>query len=306
MLYNTHLMRGKDRLVNAGLAATLALYACAQPRTTGGDRNIVISSFGNISIVNPDTLEALQIAGRCKFLQPTVSRSGRILVPTDCGDGNTDLYIYGNDGTDPIRLTTTKFNERQPRFNPKNPYIVFVSDENRLQIYTMRNDGEELRQLTDNDADNWSPDFSPDGKSIAFVSNILGYPEIFTMTREGEDVRQVTTSGGKLVRSYQSILNLRYHPGGNSVSFVGIVEGSTMIYMIDLQNGNESPLVEGANINWRDEDNYLYTRRPRLDTNSSDSKVSNLKLYINSLSEREEFYVLDLPPDVNFIDILGK
>ena len=86
-------------------------------------------------------------------------------------DGNFEIYVMGEDGSNPTPLTDDENENRQPAWSPDGRHIAFSSGRGgNFEIYVMDSDGSNLRRLTSDSASDvsLSPSWSPDGRHIAF------------------------------------------------------------------------------------------------------------------------------------------
>lgn len=74
-------------------------------------------------------------------------------------DGNFDIYVMREDGTDVEQLTDTPDDALRPSWLPSGLEIAFERGEPAAKsIYVMRADGSEMRRLFDGRSPRWSPD----------------------------------------------------------------------------------------------------------------------------------------------------
>lgn len=89
-------------------------------------------------------------------------------------DGNWEIYVMKDDGSDPVNLTRNPANDSTPSWSPDHNKIVFLSDRDaagKLDIYVMNADGSAQRRLTTLSPGTLaSPKWSPDGAKIAFAN----------------------------------------------------------------------------------------------------------------------------------------
>jgi dipeptidyl aminopeptidase/acylaminoacyl peptidase len=82
-----------------------------------------------------------------------------------------DVYVVAASGGDPIRLTTSKKADTQPRWSPDGKWIAFLSArEERAQVYLISPSGGEAEKLTESKTDITEFQWSPDGRRIAYVA----------------------------------------------------------------------------------------------------------------------------------------
>jgi dipeptidyl aminopeptidase/acylaminoacyl peptidase len=86
-------------------------------------------------------------------------------------DSDSDVYLVSRDGGEPLRLTSGKKSETQPRFSPNGEWIAFLSDREgkKKQVYLLSRRGGEAVKLTAYAADVSDLDWSPDSKRLALV-----------------------------------------------------------------------------------------------------------------------------------------
>ena len=82
-----------------------------------------------------------------------------------------DVYIVAAGGGEPVRLTTSKKADTQPRWSPDGKWIAFVSArEERPQLYLISPSGGEAEKLTESKTGVTGFQWSPDGLRIAYVA----------------------------------------------------------------------------------------------------------------------------------------
>lgn len=111
-------------------------------------------------------------------------------------------------------------------------------------IYTMRPDGTGITRLTMHPAEDTDPTWSPDRQWIAFTSNRDGDGfAIYIMRADGSNVRRLSppTVGAFVYRSAPN-----WSPDGQNIVFVMEEMGSSRLYTISVNGGNERSLSDHA------------------------------------------------------------
>ena len=84
-------------------------------------------------------------------------------------DGNSEIYIANDDGSELGRLTNNSAADIQPRLNRGGTKIAFASKlPGNYDIYIVNPDGSGLTRLTTNVKDDVNPNWSSDGKKDSF------------------------------------------------------------------------------------------------------------------------------------------
>jgi TolB protein len=80
-----------------------------------------------------------------------------------CGaDGNDEIWVIDDRGSNLIRLTDSPGDDRAPVWSPDGDYLAFVSDrDGNDEIYVMDADGSNLIRLTNNPASDSEPTWQP-------------------------------------------------------------------------------------------------------------------------------------------------
>jgi eukaryotic-like serine/threonine-protein kinase len=98
---------------------------------------------------------------------PAVSRDGSLLAYASdrSSEGYLNIWMQQRSGGEPIRLTHTLADERQPSFSPDGTQVVFRSELGEGSIYVVPSLGGPIRFIAKGGR---APRFSPDGKWIAY------------------------------------------------------------------------------------------------------------------------------------------
>ena len=111
---------------------------------------------------------------------------GRIAFQTE-KEGNSEIYMMGCDGSEPVNLTNHVAEDRHPSWSTDGR-IAFISDRdaeegvyNQYDIYLLDLEMENISRLTEIEGNVHSPALSPDGRKVAFVSDEEGNSEILLL-----------------------------------------------------------------------------------------------------------------------------
>lgn len=115
---------------------------------------------------------------------PPARRNGKIAFTSD-RDGNREIYVMNEDGTDETRLTFESIVDDHPTWSPDGTKIAFVSQPSGggFGIFTMDADGGNRTEITHINFNPesyyfWSMSWSPDGNELAFQDEVPGDPTI--------------------------------------------------------------------------------------------------------------------------------
>ena len=163
-------------------------------------------------------------------LAPADSGIGKIAFQSD-RDGNCEVYIMNEDGTDQTNLTRRRGFDSGPSWSPDGTKIAFHTDrDGLLEIYTMNPDGSSQMRLTFNDVDDAGPSWSPDGSRIAFHSGEDGKRDIYVMKVNGTSRTRLTNNEAD--DSYPC-----WSPDGTIIAFHSDRDGNYEVYMMKAADG---------------------------------------------------------------------
>lgn len=125
----------------------------------------------------------IPIPGAC--IEADISPDGRTLAFVSNDLGNFELYTCNIDGTNPFRVTDTKYDERGPKWSNDGRRIAFTMHDirNNVRCALINPNGKSLRVIASNvdtgSHNHRAPAWSSDGRQVAFeASNIIYFADV--------------------------------------------------------------------------------------------------------------------------------
>ena len=196
-------MRGALKIGIVVLAA-LILAAPAAATFPGGNGKIAFVSGAEIWVVNPDGTGATRLTNNTQddwepVWSPVFVTSQIAFASARDGNGNHEIYVMDEDGSDQTRLTLTPPGEdsRGPAWSYDGTQIFFTRylAGGCSTLMTMNADGSALAPLDPTTHCERRADAAPDGSRIAFTTSPTspgGY-RLFTMLPDGTGVQQLAS-----------------------------------------------------------------------------------------------------------------
>lgn len=182
---------------------------------------------------------------------PTPAGGGARIGFDSDRDGQRELYVMNNDGSQQTRLTVNPATDADPEWSPDGTLIVFNSDRDGFpdgnpEVYVMSEDGRFEARLTESESRDWATVWSPDGSKIAFASDRDGEFEIYVMNADGSDLVQLTNND--IIDTFPS-----FSPDGTQIVFERVMSQANgaprNIVVISLDGSYEQQLTEDGSIN---------------------------------------------------------
>ena len=203
-----------------------------------GDYTLELTGMADNCSVDGDNPQTIQVtAGSTTESTMTVA----CVAPVDAvisfstlRDGNWEVYLMDEDGSNPRNLTNDPARDMRPMTSRDGSRITFTSNRDGTDdVWTMLNDGSALKNLTPNGTKDDRPNWFPDGSKIAFVSNRDGNDEIYVMDADGSNVTRLTNNDARDTHPAVS-------PDGSTIAFVSDRDGSDDVWVMNA-DGSGTP-----------------------------------------------------------------
>src|SRR5437763_4591218 len=226
-------------------------------------REIAFDLLGDIYVMPIGGGEAHPIAtGNAWEMQPRYSPNGQEIAFTSDRGGGDNIWVMNRDGSSPRAITKESFRLLNgPEWTPDGNYIVarkhFTSSRSlgsgEMWLYHRSGVGAgvQMTKARTKQKDSNEPVFSPDGRYLYFSDDAtpgetFQYSKdpngqiyvIQRLDRQTGEVEPYVTGPGGAVRPTPS-------PDGKSLAFVRRVRYKSMIFVLDLESGKETPLYDG-------------------------------------------------------------
>ena len=225
-------------------------------------RTIVFDMLGDIYVMPASGGEARAIASGVAWdMQPKWSPDGRHIAFTSDRAGGDNIWIMEADGSNPTQVSKETFRLlNQPEWTPDGQFIVarkhFTSARSlgagELWMYHRTGGGGvQMTERRTPQKDTGEPAFSPDGRYLYFSDdatpgNTFEYSKdvngqiyiIRRLDRETGEIDPYITGPGGSIRPTPS-------PDGKSIAFIRRVRYQSVLYVMDIESGRETPIFSG-------------------------------------------------------------
>ena len=227
-------------------------------------KEVVFDLLGDIHVMPIKGGNAKSLtSGPAWDIQPSFSPDGKKIAFTSDRDGGDNIWIMNRDGSNPARVTKEDFRLlNNPVFTPDGQYIIarkhFVKTRSlgageMWMYHASGGGGVQVTEKRDWQHDAGEPEISPDGRYVYFSQDVSPgnrfeynrnpYGTIYAIDRVDlitqERIRIVTGPGGAATPEIS--------PDGKSLAFIRRVGLKTVLFVKDLESGNERPVFDRLN-----------------------------------------------------------
>jgi uncharacterized repeat protein (TIGR01451 family) len=149
-------------------------------------------------------------------------------------DGNWNIYVSNDDGTELTAVTGDGKPEIHPDLNRGNSKIAYAANSGGdYEIFTANIDGSGKTAITNNSSDDVNPVWSPDGSKIVFESYRNGQADIYVMDANGNNQTRLTNG-----TDFDGMPT--WSPDGSKIAFVSRRTGGYRIYVMNAGGGTQT------------------------------------------------------------------
>lgn len=213
------------------IAAVVVLILWA---TSPSARDNPVVSFLNLNLtpIIPDEIES-----EAAIPTPGPLDAGGTLVFTGRVSAQDDLFALAVGNPQPIRLTDSPADDRNPAWSPDGHRLAFASRrDGNWELYILDVLTGELTRLTYDSAFEAGPTWSPDGQWLAYEGYFEGNLDIYIVKVDGsEDPHRLTFDAAPDFSPAWTT-----DPTGREIAYVSWREGNQDIYILSLDAPSES------------------------------------------------------------------
>ncbi len=224
-------------------------------------KDIVFDILGDIYIMPISGGTAKLLSGGAAFdVQPRFSPNGRYISYTSDKSGGDNIWMMNRDGSGKRQITKENFRLlNNATWMPNSEYIVarkhFTGTRSlgagEMWMYNINGgDGVQLTKRKNDQQDSGEPNISPNGKFLYYSEDVTPGPT-FEYSKDPNGtiyaIKQLDLSTGKttdLIRQQGGAARPQISPDGKLMAFVKRVRLKSVLYIQNLQTGEESPVFD--------------------------------------------------------------
>ncbi len=132
-------------------------------------------------------------------LEGSFSPDGTKITFKTWRDGNDEIYVMNQDGSNQTRITNNSTPDSLPKFSPDGTKLAFTrTASGNADIYTTNTDSTNEANISNNASLDTKPSWSPDGAKIVFQTNRDSHNEIYKMNTDGTNQTRLTNTASNV------------------------------------------------------------------------------------------------------------
>jgi TolB protein len=143
---------------------------------------------------------------------PCWSPSGGRIAFVSSRDGDADIYVMNNDGSDLRNISNNGGNDSQPFWHSNNRIYYSSEIDGTSQVVSDNPEGNDRQVHTTGDGDKLMPQLSPSDETLLFYSDMDGNFEIYSTPIGGGEITRLTNNALLDIRA-------RWSPDGRQIVF---------------------------------------------------------------------------------------
>jgi TolB protein len=176
---------------------------------------------------------------------PDPLRVGGSLAYTLRDNGQDDIWVIGVGESDPLRLTNSPADDRDPAWSPDGTRLAFASRrDGNWELYIMQVDTGAISRLTYTPGFEGAPTWSPDGAFLAYEGYSQDTQDLDIYIISSDPARAAREGALRATFTAGPDTEPAWGPGGRHIAFTSWRDGSRDIFILSLdEDGGDSRAV---------------------------------------------------------------
>lgn len=181
----------------------------------------------------------------CIDITDTEAQSGGFIAFSSTRDGNEEIYVIHQDGSQETNITRNNARDWHPSWSADGTKITFVSDRSgNAELYIMDANGQNLVNVSMSpNSEELAPEWSPDGTKIVFLSDRDGAYDLYTIEVASRTVERLTQDG--LEKGAPA-----WFPDSKQVAYWAFTDGQPTLYSVDIIEKTRRVLTDQPGDSW--------------------------------------------------------